>query len=697
MFRNKTFKILSCLILLTLIFYTKLITQNGSYLIKSHHAFIKILPQLQKLEISDTINITVDNPTKSLVFKLNPLFNIEVINYKNRKLSFQKNNELLKIAENFSGSFEVIIKYSGYFYNRTEFSKLDSSFAILHEMDIFPQGTKSYEYSRLTIQAPKNWKIITAGVEVIRFLNNDSITYVFENAQPVETLGWICGGIFLSHYVSDDQNNFGVHTIDTINTNAINEIVNISQRAISFYSNLFSKYRFSKLDIVEIEDWVATSPVLAIAYPSVILVKKRAFKTKDEYDYVTSILPHEIAHQWFPLTNFTEDVDLPFLSEGLCEYSAILFYEKQNKKSLKTELNNHPLMRSLILKSQRDEGVPLKQKIDMRKMPTHYLKASYVHHMLRSYLGDTIYLNILKKYSNEFFLKKSNSKIFQEIAETLSGKKLNWFFSQWLEQTGIPRFKIYGIKSELKSDSLWYTEGRARFISYKEKFTGPIEVVATTKNKKEKKIIWLGYDEEQKYSNEGKFIFITKWKPDSIILDPEGKILKWKKVPVMLSDLRDPADGIMIVGSNTKAERNIQLLNIAKRDSAEMIKVGWNLKIIFDTSATLETLQSYNIFLYGNNNENKVLQLVRSKFPIQPESQSVKIDDVVYSENFTLIQAIENPYRVDGIICWILPFSEKSDPILLPYQASYVIIENSQIIKKGISDITNPDLFVEVR
>ncbi|MDP2207144.1 MAG: M1 family aminopeptidase [Bacteroidota bacterium] len=681
---------------LVFLFYSMNAQVPDNYEIVGHKAFIKLYPKESVIFISDTISFRFKGKVPSEIsLILNPSCKVETIFYDEQLLKYQRDREVLKISASFKNNFELVLNYTGKLARRTEFSELTENSVLLHENEIFPLGTKSYEFVRFTVQAPNGWSVIAIGESINQSTENDSTTFTYQNDQLVQTLGWVCGGNFSVRSKISNRYTLSTYLFHEDSTFS-DRIISQLEKTISTYSEHFSPYRFSKLAIVEVEDWVAGRAVLAAAFPSVILVKKQAFQTEDSFNNVNTILPHEVAHQWWPLTVFLSEADNALLSEGLCEYSSILFSEWSSEKLARDSLKNSPLLRSLISRSAKGKDLPLRRKADLRSMPTHYLKAAYVHNMLRLIIGDSVYKLVLKEFAMQRALLVSNSEDFQKLAEKISRTNLDWFFKQWSEQTGIPKIKIYGVKTTIR-DEYWLTEGRVRLVAYEKRFTTPVEVGLKTEEGVLKKTFWLGFDSLNVYRNEVPFSFTTQFKPKQIILDPDGNILKHQKLPAKFSDLRDPADGVIIIGTTAGNAKYAKLLELAKRDSSEMDKAGWYLKIISDTSATLGDLQNERVFVYGNITENIVADKNAPKFPMQPTGNSITIESKTYSDSLAIIQIIDNPYLSSGLMCWIVPLTDTASPHLMPYDASYVILNQKEIVTKGIWEMKDDDLVVDIK
>lgn len=347
----------------------------------------------------------------------------------------------------------------------------------------------------------------------------------------------------------------------------------------------------------------------------------------------------------------------------------------------------------MVVRASKGKDLPLKQKADLRSMPTHYLKGAYVHNMLRLIIGDSAFANLLLRYAKLYSMKISNSLDYQRLSEQVSNKKLDWFFKQWTEQTGIPRLKIYNVKTK-QQNGVWKTQGRVRLVGYEKKYTTPVEVGIVSDEGMKTQLVWVGEDSNKIYRNEVAFEVKTNEKPKRALLDPAGKILKYQKLPPKLTDLLEPAEGLMIVGTVKNTEH---LFEIARQDSVEMDRAGWWIKIKSDTAVTLADLQNDRVFIYGKISENKVTDDILNKFPIRVVDDVVTIEGKYYTDSLAVIQIIENPFLDQGLMCWIAPLTNRSFPHLLPHDASFVVVQKKEVVEKGTWEIKDEDLEVEIK
>lgn len=71
-----------------------------------------------------------------------------------------------------------------------------------------------------------------------------------------------------------------------------------------------------------------------------------------------------------------------------------------------------------------------------------YFKADLVLHMLRKHLGDAKFLQVLQHYVKTYGGKTAGTADFKKVVELVSGEKMDWFFDQWIYQTGHPVFEV---------------------------------------------------------------------------------------------------------------------------------------------------------------------------------------------------------------------------------------------------------------
>ncbi len=587
---------------------------------------------------------------------------------------------------------EIVLRYSLTIAQPREFSVITDDQAVLRDVDILPRGPSSFRSVRLIVVVPPDWDAVTVGALARRDSSADSAACLWEFDQPLREIGWVCAGRFRTLGGMWKQAPLSLHLFPQDSADG-DAILRLAGDVLDFYSRHFSPYRFPKLSIVEIDDRIAGRNVLAISASSFIMVKHLAFVTEDAFNRVVAILPHEIAHQWWPLTVFVADSDAAFLSEGMCEYSDRLYRESSGTLTLRDSLSRHPLLRPLLLRIQKGRDIPLQGKVDLRAATTQYLKGAYVHQMLRTMLGDSAFYRLYREYAERFAMKRTGLDDFQALAERLAGKDLRWFFDQWVKKTGAPRLRIYNVKSA-RQGAEWITRGRVRLVGY-DKFSAVVPVGVKTGSGILETRVWVGTDTAGVFHNDVPFEIRTADEPRTALLDPHGDLLELRRIPPKFSDFREPADGILVIGT---PDPGGAIHSLARRDSARLEDAGWSIILKDDTLATLADLQQERVFLYGRSARNELVIDAEKKFPMQFRNDSIVVNDEVLGDStLALLQVIENPYLPQAMLSWIAPLSEKAHPELLPYDWSWVLLNGSDVISSGTWESRDDDLEVNLR
>jgi len=93
------------------------------------------------------------------------------------------------------------------------------------------------------------------------------------------------------------------------------------------------------------------------------------------------------------------------------------------------------------------DNVPLSSASKLDPFSTEFQslvtdKGAMILHMLRWVLGEDKYLKTMREFAETYAGKSASMDDFKTIAEKYYGEQLTWFFSQWLDSTGAPEFKL---------------------------------------------------------------------------------------------------------------------------------------------------------------------------------------------------------------------------------------------------------------
>src|SRR5580658_8031393 len=257
-------------------------------------------------------------------------------------------------------------------------------------------------------------------------------TFTFVSTKP-SFPGTIVAGVF-QEYKSDEAG-LDLHVFfkpthqtlaPTYTTTAVQEF--------TYFITLYGLPPSQKLNVVEMPgDTVpyAWAPEIAgLAGPSV--TEKTNYR----------LLADAIAHQWWGVSVSPATKDDWWLSDGFSRYSEAMYVE-----SAAGAAGLEEAVKDMSVGALAYDTVPLSSasKLDIFSTEFQSLatdKGAMILHMLRWVLGEDKYNKTMREFATKFAGKAASMDDFKAIAEKNYGDQLTWFFSQWLDSTGAPEFKV---------------------------------------------------------------------------------------------------------------------------------------------------------------------------------------------------------------------------------------------------------------
>jgi aminopeptidase N len=154
------------------------------------------------------------------------------------------------------------------------------------------------------------------------------------------------------------------------------------------------------------------------------------------------LLANAIAHQWWGVSVSPSSKDDWWLSDGFSSYSEGMYVENAAGAAGLEEV-----VKDMSVGALAYDTVPLSSasKLDIFSTEFQSLatdKGAMILHMLRWVLGEDKYNKTMREFAGNFAGKSASMDDFKALAEKNYGDQLTWFFSQWLDSTGAPEFKL---------------------------------------------------------------------------------------------------------------------------------------------------------------------------------------------------------------------------------------------------------------
>ncbi len=202
----------------------------------------------------------------------------------------------------------------------------------------------------------------------------------------------------------------------------------------TYFITLYGLAPSQKLNVVEIP-----GDTLPYAWaPEVVGLASPSITEKTNY----RLLADAIAHQWWGASVSPATRDDWWLSDGFSRYSEALYVENAAGAAGLEEA-----VKDMSVGALAYDTVPLSSasKLDLFSTEFQSLatdKGAMILHMLRWVLGEDKYNKTMREFAGEYAGKSASTDDFRAVAEKNYGQQLTWFFSQWLDSTGAPEFKV---------------------------------------------------------------------------------------------------------------------------------------------------------------------------------------------------------------------------------------------------------------
>lgn len=362
---------------------------------------------------------------------------------------------------------------------------------------------------RVSLTVPESFSVAATGCTVKMLHHKNATKTVYYETGLVREFALVAS----KHYktISDSWKNITINSYYfPEHESRGREALGFAKRAIIDFSEHFGRYPYDEYNVAE------TYFGGGMEYPNLVMIGTSLYNSGSTA-LLESVVAHETAHQWWYCLVGNDQCDDPWLDEAFAVYSDVLYHEwKYGPKAGKKHLNLQKF--GYIL--WNGEEVPLGEGIlsfgQQTYGPLIYNKGSCVLAMLRSLVGDEKFFTILSTYFNRYKFKLVELEDFIDSAEEVSGIELDWFFDQWLWDTGYTTYSLQDALTWETSEG-WKLLMKVTQSNPSFKMPVPTEIILVDNSTKRARV-WMG-DEQ------GTFVLDLNLKPSCIIIDPSDDIL----------------------------------------------------------------------------------------------------------------------------------------------------------------------------
>jgi hypothetical protein len=257
-------------------------------------------------------------------------------------------------------------------------------------------------------------------------------TFTFVSDKP-SFPGTIVAGVFQEH--KSDEAGMELHVyFKPTHQSVAPAYTTTAVQEFTYFTTLYGPLPTPKLNVVELP-----SDTLPYAWaPEVVGLASSSITEKTNY----RLLADGIAHQWWGVSVSPATRDDWWISDGFSRYSEAMYVENAAGAAGLEEA-----VKDMSVGALAYDTVPLSSASKLDTFSTEFQslttdKGAMILHMLRWVLGEDKYNKTMREFAGEFAGKSASTDDFRTIAEKYYGDQLTWFFSQWLDSTGAPEFKV---------------------------------------------------------------------------------------------------------------------------------------------------------------------------------------------------------------------------------------------------------------
>jgi hypothetical protein len=300
--------------------------------------------------------------------------------------------------------------------------------------------------------------------------------------------------------------NVKVYTLNTKKSYA-GVYADTAGKELEYFTSIYGSLSSPNLKVVELPD----DTVPAWWAPEIAAVAGRNLPEKPNY----RLLADTIAHQWWGVSVSPKAKDDWWLVDGGARDSEMRYVQSAAGQQAFEDSTKDMSVGALAY-----DTVPLSSiaKLDTFSPEFQALvtdKGGMIFHMLRWVIGDAAFDKTIKEFMAEFSGKQASVTDLQNVAEKNYGEKLTAFFSQWVDGTGAPEFKIKYTVFRVKKGFRIV----GQISQDLDLFRMPLELKVDTDGQSELKRIEV-------VGTSSPFSVETFGKPRRIVLDPNNWVMK---------------------------------------------------------------------------------------------------------------------------------------------------------------------------
>jgi tetratricopeptide (TPR) repeat protein len=381
----------------------------------------------------------------------------------------------------------------------------------------------AFTQNQINISVPSRWRAITSGGMAGSIGAGLSANYRWRTSQPVSSRAIVAFPEQPETCVPMPVPSGGYWRLSPLSACFVGphqdagvSFAAAAHELLEHYNMAFGRYPHAELYIVE--GFPGQRGAIGYSAPGFLVVSEDAVKFHDYPSYAPEFLPHEIAHQWFPIAVTLAREEDGWLAESLAEYLAWRYLAETNPTQARRMVAQamrdalapeplRPLLLGLHLFALESSAVT---------QATLYQRGMLVWRTLEAVIDrehvDRALSELYKRYAG----KPASIADFRKVCEEISGRDLGWFFDYFIDGTRIPEIEMLRMPSSAAGE----VSGQIILKNTPPEFNVSVEMRVETS----------AGTIEHSVATRGEVTPFTVTAPNPvtrILLDPDQRILRW--------------------------------------------------------------------------------------------------------------------------------------------------------------------------
>jgi tetratricopeptide (TPR) repeat protein len=430
---------------------------------------VRFEPEKSFLHAKATVSLRAEQKTETVELELNSRLSIlEVSDAQGRKLEFRRSGRLgssklqVWLAEAAAAEQEIKLtfEYEGTLLRGALDYITKDGILLRDESRWYPAvDLSAFTQNDIVVTLPARWDVVSSGEEInstdakgVRRwrtkapVSSRSLVGAPERAWRCQTSAAMTTHFNIGPMRTDTNLRFGTAGCME-KLKATPDLLIKSQYVLSALSIITGDFRRRAYSIVQ--GFPGQQGAIGYSASGFLVVSEDIIKYHGYPGWAPEFLPHEIAHQWFPIEVTLALPEDGWLAESLAEYLAWRYLlEKEPEQA-----------RRMVQRAMRDALAPepprpLALGLQLFREPwnvahsTLYQRGLLVWRTLETVIDRERVDLALREYYKRYAGRSASIADFRKVCEEISGRDLAWFFEYFINGTQIPEISLRRLPSD---------------------------------------------------------------------------------------------------------------------------------------------------------------------------------------------------------------------------------------------------------